>query len=211
MNGDHMAYALSSITRDEGLDYGGAAYPDWRPNLCMREESGVLCEQPIYCRFPMTPCSFLSMVLMLNIAVPISSLAQTDGADHQGSLQKPSRDRNMRIVIRIGGQTATAKLEDNATSRDFLSQLPMTLSFDDFHSTEKISYLPKKLSTDGAPDGFDPSVGTIAYYAPWGNLAIFYKDFRYSGSLVNLGRIESGLEILSKSPTFKATIERDGG
>lgn len=37
MNGVHMAYALSSITRDEGLDYGGAAYPDWRPYLRMRE------------------------------------------------------------------------------------------------------------------------------------------------------------------------------
>lgn len=161
----------------------------------------------------MTSRSFLSIVLMLSIAVvPISSLAETASAGHQGSSRKLSKeDRNMRIVIRIGGQTATAKLEDNATSRDFLSQLPMTLSFDDFHSTEKISYLPKKLSTDGAPDGFDPSVGTIAYYAPWGNLAIFYKDFRYSGSLVNLGRIESGLEILAKSPTFKATIERDGG
>ncbi|WP_160110137.1 cyclophilin-like fold protein [Caballeronia choica] len=24
------------------------------------------------------------------------------------------------------------------------------------------------------PSSFDPSVGTVAYYAPWGNLALFY-------------------------------------
>ncbi|WP_407668566.1 cyclophilin-like fold protein [Paraburkholderia dilworthii] len=27
-----------------------------------------------------------------------------------------------------------------------------------------------------APDGFDPSEGTVAYYAPWGNIALFYKE-----------------------------------
>jgi hypothetical protein len=46
-----------------------------------------------------------------------------------------------------------------------------------YASTEKISYLARKLSTEGAPAGCDPDVGDITYYAPWGNLAIFYKDF----------------------------------
>ena len=41
---------------------------------------------------------------------------------------------------------------------------PITLTLDDYAGTEKISNLPRKLSTAGAPAGSDPSVGDIAYY-----------------------------------------------
>jgi hypothetical protein len=84
----------------------------------------------------------------------------------------------------------------------------MTLEFEDYQATEKISYLPRKLTSSGAPDGFDPSVGTVAYYAPWGNVAIFYKDFGYSRSLINLGVRARGA--LAKASSFKATVERVG-
>ncbi len=52
------------------------------------------------------------------------------------------------------------------------SLLPLSVTLTDYASTEKISDLPRRLATDGAPDGFDPSAGDIGYYAPWGNLAI---------------------------------------
>ena len=61
-----------------------------------------------------------------------------------------------------------------------------------------------------APAGVDPSVGDIAYYAPWGNLAIFYKDFGYSRGLIGLGRIDSGIEALRVPGSLKVTIERVG-
>lgn len=63
--------------------------------------------------------------------------------------------------------------------------------------TEKVSDLPKRLATSGAPPGADPQVGDIAYYAPWGNLAIYYRDFEYSSGLVKLGHIDSGIEKLA--------------
>lgn len=114
----------------------------------------------------------------------------------------------MKIAIKIDGRAAIADLEENATTEDLVSQLPLTLEFEDYHATEKISYLPRELTTRGAPAGFDPSVGTVAYYAPWGNLAIFYRDFGYSPSLINLGAVVSGLDLLSDASSFKATIER---
>ena len=86
--------------------------------------------------------------------------------------------------------------------------LPLTVTLEDHAATEKISYLPRKLSTEAAPAGSDPAVGDVAYYAPWGNLALFYKDFRYSSGLIKLGRIDSGLEALSVPGTARATIER---
>ena len=50
-------------------------------------------------------------------------------------------------------------------------------------------------------------MGDITYYAPWGNLAIFYKDAGYARGLVKLGRLDSGIEALSVRGALKATIE----
>jgi hypothetical protein len=116
----------------------------------------------------------------------------------------------MKIRLTFDGKAVEATLLDNATARDLLSLLPMTLTIEDYASTEKIGYPPRKLSTAGAPAGVDPSAGDIAYYAPWGNLAIFYKDFGYSRGLIPLGRIDSGIEALEASGSVKVMIERVG-
>ena len=113
----------------------------------------------------------------------------------------------MKISIKIEDKVVTATLTDNATSRDFVSLLPMDLTLEDYAATEKISNLPRRLSTEGAPPGSDPSLGDIAYYAPWGNLAIFYKDFRHSSGLIKLGKIDSGIEALKATGSAKVTIE----
>ena len=116
----------------------------------------------------------------------------------------------MKIRLTFDGKAVEATLLDNATARDFLSLLPMTPTLEDYNATEKVGYPARKLSTAGAPAGVDPAVGDIAYYAPWGNLAIFYKDFGYSKGLIGLGRIDSGLEALSVPGSLKVTIERAG-
>ncbi|WP_317932575.1 cyclophilin-like fold protein [Halioxenophilus sp. WMMB6] len=112
------------------------------------------------------------------------------------------------VVIKVDGQQITATLEENAAARDFLALLPLTLTLEDYHRTEKISDLPAPLSTDGVPAGIDPEVGDITYYAPWGNLAIFYRDFGYAKGLVKLGHIDSGLALLTGKSPFQVTIER---
>ena len=116
----------------------------------------------------------------------------------------------MKIRLTVDGKAVEATLLDTATTRDFLTLLPLTLTLDDYASTEKISYLPRKLSTVGAPAGVDPSPGDIAYYAPWGNLAIFYKDAPYAKGLVKLGHLDSGIEALSVRGSRKVTIESAG-
>src|SRR5687767_9737280 len=82
----------------------------------------------------------------------------------------------VKIRVTINGTAFTGTLSDNPTAKDFLSLLPLTLTLEDYAATEKIAYPPRKLATAGALAGSEPSVGDIAYYAPWGNLAIFYKD-----------------------------------
>ena len=112
-----------------------------------------------------------------------------------------------KIRMTVDGQVIAATLVDNPTTRDFISRLPLTLTLGDYASTEKIVYLDRKLSTAGAPPGAKPTVGTIAYYAPWGNLAFYYKDFAYSPGLIPLGRIDTGLAALKRAGDIKVRIE----
>lgn len=117
--------------------------------------------------------------------------------------------KNARIKLTFNNQEIVAELDDNPTSRDFLTLLPMTAKFEDYSGTEKITYPSSKLSAEGAPAGYDPSAGDLTLYAPWGNLAIFYKDFGYASGLVRMGHIESGIEKLAEMDgDFNMTIER---
>jgi hypothetical protein len=120
---------------------------------------------------------------------------------------KKAKAEEMKIRITIGEKVVTATLTDSGAARDFVSLLPLTLMLEDYNRTEKISNLPRKLSTTGAPAGSDPDVGDIAYYAPWGNLAIYYKDFGYSSGLVILGKIDGDVEAFNAPGSVKATIE----
>jgi hypothetical protein len=117
--------------------------------------------------------------------------------------------KTMMIKFTLNGAPVVAALEDNATTRDFLALLPLKVKLDDFAATEKIAYLPSKLSTRGAPSAIDPKSGDVTYYAPWGNLALFHKDFRRSPDLVKLGRIVEGFDALKVTGTSEITIERD--
>lgn len=106
----------------------------------------------------------------------------------------------VKVRLLFNGQEAVVSLSDNPASRDFIALLPLTMTFEDYNRTEKISTLPRKLNINGAPSSCDPVVGSFTYYAPWGNLAIFYRDFRHSPGLVPLGQVESGLEELTAQP-----------
>jgi hypothetical protein len=147
-------------------------------------------------------------------------LAMTLGAiacdAHDGSARpgaKPAADPttrpagNMKINLKLQDKTLSATLYDTPAARDFASMLPLTLTLEDYSKTEKISDLPRKLTREGAPAGADPAAGDIAYYAPWGNLAVFYKNFRYSDGLILLGRLDGGAETLSVPGSLKVTIE----
>jgi hypothetical protein len=110
----------------------------------------------------------------------------------------------MRLRLTIGATVLHADLLDNDTSRDFASLLPLTVVLTDFHATEKIGDLPRRLSTTGAPPGTAAQAGDIAYYAPWGNLAIFYQDFQYAQGLVRLGTLHTGVDAVEATPDESA-------
>jgi hypothetical protein len=161
--------------------------------LVRREEQGVM-------RRIALPVRILAMALVGITLACADGPKSAQGASDQ-------QVRIMKIRMDVEGTVITATLVDSATSRDFVSLLPLTLTLKDYAGTEKISDLPRRLSTEGAPPGSDPSIGDITYYSPWGNLAMFYRDFGYSNGLIKLGTIDSGVEALNRPGPLRATIE----
>ncbi len=148
------------------------------------------------------------LMLPLSGAVCGAGNSTTSGPPPKAPTETSSkRTDSMKIRLKVGDKVLTATLIDSKTTRDFISLLPLTLTLKDYAGTEKISDLPKRLSTEGAPSGSDPSVGDITYYAPWGNLAIFYRDFGYASGLVILGKIDSGMDAFNVPGSAKVTIE----
>ncbi|VVO34737.1 hypothetical protein PS689_05292 [Pseudomonas fluorescens] len=113
----------------------------------------------------------------------------------------------MRIAMLANGKTLTFQLEDNQTSRDFVALLPLDLALEDYASTEKISTLSRKLIIEGAPSGYTPAAKDFAYYAPWGNIAIFHKGFKYSPGLIKLGTLESDLGLIRQPGPLSVRFE----
>lgn len=101
------------------------------------------------------------------------------------------------IVMTVNGQDIEVLLYDTPAANSLYEMLPLELTFEDYNGVEKISCLPKPLTTDGEPDSFDPDIGDFCLYAPWGNLSIFYQDFQNSSGLISLGKIEEGMDVIS--------------
>lgn len=112
-----------------------------------------------------------------------------------------------RIHVIIGKETLAATLEGTPAGRDFAALLPLELSLSDYNATEKVADLPRKLDTTDAPGSYTPKAGDITYYAPWGNLAIFYRPFRTSAGLVRLGHFNGPIDALLKDGAIPVRIE----
>lgn len=152
------------------------------------------------------------LALTLIVSLSYSACGADNGVPGNASSTMPTEQatqqaNSMKINITVGEQVVIATLIDSKTTQDFIALLPLTLTLEDYASTEKISDLPERLSTEDAPAGSDPAVGDIAYYAPWGNLALFYRDFGYADGLVILGKIEEGIEVFSEPGSVAVIIE----
>ena len=108
------------------------------------------------------------------------------------------------IYLECDGKEYSVSLNDSQEAKEFLKQLPQELKFEDYGAFERIAYLTKKLAPAGPANGFTPLTGDLTYYAPWGNLAVFIKDFRPSTGLYSLGTLSpEALKAIKESGSRK--------
>ncbi len=88
-------------------------------------------------------------------------------------------------------------LNDSPAAASLLEQLPLTIEVEDYSTNEKIFYPPQTLDTSDTPTA-SGGAGTLAYYAPWGDVVMFYGDYSENPSLFELGQIVSGEELVAQ-------------
>lgn len=152
----------------------------------------------------------LFFTLALTIGLSQTACSAQENSSNGGTENPPSsltvttRVESMKIRIKVGDKEATGALNDSPAAHDFASLLPLTLELEDYVKKEKIGYPARKLTTASGNN----ADGDIAYYARWGNLAIFYEDVPSSGGgLIILGRIDSNKELFNVPGSLKVTIE----
>jgi len=117
------------------------------------------------------------------------------------------KDENMKIYVKANNNTIVFVLNNSTASKELYSQLPLSIKVENYSTNEKIFYPSRKLSTINTPMSSAKN-GSLAYYAPWGNVVMFYKDFKSSSGLYELGSVESGIEhIANMSGIIEITKE----
>ena len=127
-------------------------------------------------------------------------------AQNDVAVQSGLEGQTMKIQFEFDKHSFSATLENTPSSRSFIKMLPISLSIEDYAQNEKIAYLPSKLPEDGRVRFSNEKPGDVCYYAPWGNLVLYYASYRYSNGLVRLGRLDSGIEPLLTKGTFPLHI-----
>ena len=102
----------------------------------------------------------------------------------------------MKISIETDKNSIIYELNDSTASKELYEQLPLQTAIANYGNNEKIFYPPKKLTTSNTPLS-NAKNGTLAYYAPWGDVVMFYKDFGSASGLYELGHVISGKELIN--------------
>lgn len=119
-----------------------------------------------------------------------------------------AKETFMKIKVMFDSHSFTASLFENPSARDFVSMLPLDLKIEDYSNNEKITYLPRKLTTEGSRPFDNEQPGDLCYYAPWGDVVFFYAPYRYSSGLIRLGRLDGDIQPLLTRGEFPLRIER---
>lgn len=161
---------------------------------------GIPCEDAA-----MVACMNRHMHVLMNVAAAFVIVAFSVGsANGQGASKEGAF---MKMTVSANGNEIVFELSDSQAVKDLLAQLPLTVGVENYSSNEKIFYPPKKLKTNNTPLVKSASMGTLAYYAPWGNVVMFYGDFGSAAGLYALGHAIKGGDCI-KALSGKITIEK---
>lgn len=116
-------------------------------------------------------------------------------------------DTSRQITVTSASGSTVFELNESPAAEALYNQLPLTIEVEDYSTNEKIFYPPEDLDTSDTPLA-DAGAGTLAYYEPWGDVAMFYDDFRAAGGLYELGRAVSGEELIER---MSGTVEITAG
>ena len=125
---------------------------------------------------------------------PVETKEPTQEAQPTEEAQDNEEDADeMRMVVNDGEHEIVFQLNDSEAAKELYDQLPLSIEVENYSSNEKIFYPPQTLDTDDAP-GASGAIGSLAYYAPWDDVVMFYDSITPGDGLYELGEAISGSE-----------------
>lgn len=103
----------------------------------------------------------------------------------------------MQIKVSNGTYEIIFQLNDSGASKSLYAQLPMDIAVENYGGNEKIFY-PEPLNTENTPLLESGSLGTLAYFAPWADVIMYYGECGSYSGLYLLGEAISGAEDIPK-------------
>lgn len=112
------------------------------------------------------------------------------------SVEEPATDdeeTTMKISVKSAEYEIVYELNDSRAAEELYAQLPLTTEVEPFSNNEMTFYPPQELSTADTPLS-GGETGSLSYYAPWGDVVMFYAPCEPNGSLYEIGTVVSGNE-----------------
>jgi hypothetical protein len=111
------------------------------------------------------------------------------------------------ITIRVGDNTFTATLADNATATAFDKLLPLSITMTELNGNEKFARLPRALPAHASTPS-SIRTGDLMLYGS-DTLVLFYKSFSTTYSYTTVGQVDdpAGLEDALGSGNIAVTFE----
>lgn len=153
----------------------------------------VLCSLILI--LPLTACSREGVQPSEN-QQPKHSLSTSSAPKDDAISEETYKDGQIQITTEEGN-LIVFQLNHSAAAESLDSQLPLSVLVENYGDHEKIFYPPEKLDISNTPLAEGPA-GTLAYYEPWGNIAIYYGACGGASGLYELGDTISGAEYLSE-------------
>lgn len=102
----------------------------------------------------------------------------------------------LRMTDQAGHQVTIA-LNDSGAAQDLARQKPSEVRIENYSNDEKTFYPDKKLNLANTPRAH-AVVGTLGYFAPWGDVCLFYRNFGSAAGLYELGITINGKDQISQ-------------
>lgn len=129
-------------------------------------------------------------------------------ACHAGERNNANMQNPMKVKAICGTYQAVIVLEDNATAKDFVSILPVTVKMEEIHGREKYGDIPRNLTEkDQRVKTYE--VGEFVYWDKGPGIAVFYRqgNNEISAGIIRIGHIESGIELFENPNDIEVRFE----
>ncbi|WP_028042396.1 cyclophilin-like fold protein [Candidatus Stoquefichus massiliensis] len=150
---------------------------------------------------------FIFIIYLLGL---YSCQSQKDDYQKQTNIQmKIQEEKSMKIKVSNQMSEIIYLLKDNTASQTLYQQLPLDITVENYGNNEKIFYPLKPLDTTDTPLLQEGGKGTLAYFALWDDVVMYYGESHAYSELYILGEAIEGSDYIQEL-SGQLHIERVG-